>query len=230
MAELRAKGEPLLAQVAELASRRNSQAAETENVSQNWWIKPNAFGGLGRSGTFSATESNYLGGWPGHIKTYTGKFAKVLVVDRRGVSLRGLSTIFTIPWQEITDLEVDGAGSVSKRVTAGRVAVMGIFALAAKKKTKDSMLIVTTASGDQALFHSSRITALELREKLLPIITQIRKAKADAQRSASAANAAGPTASPPTTVADELTKLAQLRDSGILSDEEFASQKARLLG
>lgn len=31
-------------------------------------------------------------------------------------------------------------------------------------------------------------------------------------------------------VADELEKLARLRDSGVLSDEEFASQKAKLLG
>jgi hypothetical protein len=41
-------------------------------------------------------------------------------------------------------------------------------------------------------------------------------------------------ASPPTpasaSVADELAKLVQLRDAGALTDEEFAAQKARLLG
>jgi hypothetical protein len=31
-------------------------------------------------------------------------------------------------------------------------------------------------------------------------------------------------------VADQLRKLAGLRDEGILSEEEFAAQKARLLG
>jgi hypothetical protein len=31
-------------------------------------------------------------------------------------------------------------------------------------------------------------------------------------------------------VADELTKLAQLRDAGVLTDQEFAAQKAKLLG
>jgi hypothetical protein len=31
-------------------------------------------------------------------------------------------------------------------------------------------------------------------------------------------------------VADELAKLVHLRDIGALSDEEFAAQKARLLG
>ena len=43
---------------------------------------------------------------------------------------------------------------------------------------------------------------------------------------------AGPAArdaSPPSSVADELTKLAGLRNQGVLTDEEFAAQKARLL-
>jgi len=31
-------------------------------------------------------------------------------------------------------------------------------------------------------------------------------------------------------VADELAKLAQLRDSGVLTEAEFATQKAKLLG
>lgn len=33
----------------------------------------------------------------------------------------------------------------------------------------------------------------------------------------------------PITVADELTKLADLRDRGLLTEQEFAAQKARLL-
>jgi len=34
----------------------------------------------------------------------------------------------------------------------------------------------------------------------------------------------------PASVADELAKLVQLRDAGALTDEEFAAQKAKLLG
>lgn len=34
----------------------------------------------------------------------------------------------------------------------------------------------------------------------------------------------------PSSLADELKKLAELRDAGVLSDEEFASQKSKLLG
>ncbi len=49
------------------------------------------------------------------------------------------------------------------------------------------------------------------------------------------ATAPGPAAAPPrqaapASVADELAKLVQLRDAGALTDEEFAAQKAKLLG
>jgi len=40
-------------------------------------------------------------------------------------------------------------------------------------------------------------------------------------------NSAG--AAPPVSIADELVKLAQLRDSGVLSPDEFAQAKAKLL-
>jgi len=42
--------------------------------------------------------------------------------------------------------------------------------------------------------------------------------------------AAGAGGTAPASVADELAKLADLRDQGILTDDEFAAQKARLLG
>jgi len=43
-------------------------------------------------------------------------------------------------------------------------------------------------------------------------------------------SAAAPPAPTPMLVADELAKLVQLRDAGALTNEEFAAQKARLLG
>jgi hypothetical protein len=45
-----------------------------------------------------------------------------------------------------------------------------------------------------------------------------------------AAPAPAPPDAPPFNIVDELTKLADLKDRGILTDEEFAVQKARLLG
>ena len=39
-----------------------------------------------------------------------------------------------------------------------------------------------------------------------------------------------PPAAPATDVVEQLTKLAQLRDQGILTEQEFAAQKAKVLG
>jgi uncharacterized protein DUF4429/putative oligomerization/nucleic acid binding protein len=54
----------------------------------------------------------------------------------------------------------------------------------------------------------------------------------DAVEQAIAARAQGAPSSPapPSSTADELKKLAELHDAGVLSDEEFAQQKAKLLG
>jgi hypothetical protein len=43
------------------------------------------------------------------------------------------------------------------------------------------------------------------------------------------AEAIAQTVTPQVSVADELAKLAQLKEAGVLTDEEFAAQKARLL-
>lgn len=197
------------------------------SASKRWWLLPDAFKGFGHNGSFFANETHYLGGWPEHAKTYTGKLTKILVIDRNGVALRGFSVIFTIPWNQITDLDVDGAENASKRLTASRALLLGPLALVAKKKTKNSMLIVTTTSGHQALFHSEQYTASEMRMKLLPIITQIRLAVVDQQPAGPPGMATAPSRA--VSVADELTKLMQLRTSGVLTEQEFAAQKAKLL-
>ncbi len=41
--------------------------------------------------------------------------------------------------------------------------------------------------------------------------------------------AAAPAAAPPVDMMDQLTKLGDLRDRGILTDDEFAAQKAKIL-
>jgi hypothetical protein len=83
-----------------------------------------------------------------------------------------------------------------------------------------------------------------VRELLLPLISEARQKKLMERQSQfihhvtpgtapgapqSPAPAPAP-AAPPVDLADQLRKLATLRDEGILSEEEFAAQKAKLLG
>jgi hypothetical protein len=83
-----------------------------------------------------------------------------------------------------------------------------------------------------------------VRELLLPLISEARQKKLMERQSQfihhvtpgmapgvpqAPAPAPAP-AAPPVDLADQLRKLATLRDEGILSEEEFAAQKAKLLG
>lgn len=79
-----------------------------------------------------------------------------------------------------------------------------------------------------------------LREKLLPLVSEARQKKVMERQSqyvhhmnppaAPAADPAAPPSAAPVDLADQLKKLAELRDQGILTEEEFAAQKAKLLG
>ena len=83
----------------------------------------------------------------------------------------------------------------------------------------------------------------QLRDLLMPLISDARQAKVMERNSqyihyatpppapAAAAPAPAPAASAPEPdITDQLRKLAALRDDGILTEEEFAAQKAKLLG
>ncbi|HAM22774.1 MAG TPA: hypothetical protein DCQ04_10980 [Actinobacteria bacterium] len=75
----------------------------------------------------------------------------------------------------------------------------------------------------------------------MPLISDARQAKV-MERNSQYIHYASPPAAPPAPAApaapavpepditDQLRKLAALRDDGILTDEEFAAQKAKLLG
>jgi len=104
----------------------------------------------------------------------------------------------------------------------------------------------TTASGQVVLDNIEGPHAV--RELLTPLISEARQKKVMERQSqyihhvnpgmapgmAPPAPAPAPApaapAGPPVDLADQLRKLATLRDEGILSEEEFAAQKAKLLG
>lgn len=73
---------------------------------------------------------------------------------------------------------------------------------------------VATA-GDATEFRVTKREAEQVRATLLELMSQPVQQAASSDRSS---------------VADELRKLAELRDAGVLTDAEFAAQKARVLG
>lgn len=79
----------------------------------------------------------------------------------------------------------------------------------------------------------------QVRDLLMPLVSEARQKKLVERQTqyihqvnpaAAAAPAPAAPAAAPVDVADQLKKLADLRDQGVLSEEEFQAQKAKLLG
>ena len=196
-----------------------------------WWTAPNAFKGLGWTGSLNINGCAYMGGYSSHPKTHGN--TNILAVGANGLAYRGLKEIFRIPWSQVADLTVDGPEQASNRITATRLLTMGVFAVAAKKTSKSAVLIIDLHSGEQAVFHTEKLTAPELKAKLAPITSQIHvaaKRKAELTAANTAPVASSPDSAPAGfSVADELMKLKQLCDQGILTEEQFAAQRDKLL-
>jgi hypothetical protein len=124
-----------------------------------------------------------------------------------------------IPWNEVASFEVDGADTIQSRITATRIVALGVFALAAKKKTGSSFLTISLVNGESLLFEVPKISAPELRSRLQPYQVRLNSAPVVSVTSAAIESAA-----------DELLKMAELLDKGLLTADEFAEQKKRLLG
>lgn len=110
----------------------------------------------------TALQVKYLGGPDGSGKPKPA----ALYLDDVGVKLKvSFKTVLEAPWSDISALEVEGPDQVEKRITMTRLVGLGIFALAAKKKSKTAYLTVTTSAGD-FIFESEKLTPQELRGKL----------------------------------------------------------------
>jgi hypothetical protein len=220
--------------LAVLAEKITAGDAVREKIAGGaWWLTADAFKCLGFSQSFSVGETTYHGGWSKHPQSHKNDYLRI---EKGGISLRGVKTIFTIPWDQVIDISVDGPEAASKRVTAGRVAMMGVFALAAKKKTKSTVILIDVLGGDQAVFETAKALPREIAPKLLPLANQARKYGAARSTSSSGGvqtgSAPAPSAAPAPaslSVVDELAKLADLHERGVLSDEEFAAGKSKLL-
>lgn len=198
----------------------------------------------------------YMGG---HREVIFHKNVASLVADPGGLHLKGVvHEIVNIPWPQITDVAVDGAASLGSRLTAERMATLGVLPLAAPKQKSniESYVTITLASGDTPVFHiegtpESKVRAVisnaQQRMAAWPkpsllvktfsstptsfdeVIADAVAAAPKAKRSPVARTQA-PVVHSSSSMTDELAKLVRFHESGALSDEEFTAAKAKLLG
>jgi hypothetical protein len=144
-----------------------------DSAGDTWWLAPKAFHSLG--GYYNITETQYLGGWSGHADSITSKY--FLHIDKAGLTYRKFRAVFCIPWDEIVGLEIVGPEKAQYRITFTRALLVGgVLASAVKKKTQSSVLIARIRTGEEAIFHTDKLSAEKLQRILLPIITQLEQA------------------------------------------------------
>jgi hypothetical protein len=121
-----------------------------------------------------------------------------------------------------TNIGVWGGGFGITGAVEGMLAAKVVNTLTSRTRQYAVLRIMTGSA--EYVFSSTSYDGSALSLTLTPVQVEIRKAQ-----QAKSASLTAPQSSPGS-LADELMKLARLRDDGILSDEEFASAKAKLLG
>jgi hypothetical protein len=94
-------------------------------------------------------------------------------------SLRG-GEAFRIPAEEIVDVAIEGESEVNRRVTMTRLLTVGIFALAAKKKSRHATtyVTVTTREHGEAIFEIGDEEPKRYQAKVSAKIAAMRRAAA----------------------------------------------------
>lgn len=122
---------------------------------------------------------------------------------------------------------LDTAGQIEARFTATRLALMGPFALAfKKKKDKRELFLVIEGQGFSIVQEVPRKREQQARVFVARINGLGRTIVPAAPPAPPAPAAAAGTSK---SIGEQLRELAELRDSGILTDDEFQAQKVRLL-
>ena len=171
-----------------------------------------------RGSRLDALPVEYMGGY-GDMKKAKGI---VTFFEKQTEFSAVMSTKFIIPNGQIKDLVVEGKDDVSRRVTVTRLLLVGIFAFALKKKNKDqeSYITLELTDGQEVILFVDNKAPMALRAKLAKVISAVKQ-------SSQVQVAPQPTQG---SIADELAKLASLKEQGLLTQAEFDNEKSKLLG
>jgi len=174
---------------------------------------------------FTTAICEYLGGHPDIEQRTIGN----IYVNKKGIFFdASLSPKFIyIPIQNIIKSEFKNEEQISKDVTLTRLLAFGIFAFGLKKKRKEvqNYLIVTYDENgieNTIIFESKNASALA--SAMIKARQLYAKENPQEQVSDSAEGN-----SPAKDIPEQIKKLAELMEQGIITQEEFENKKADLL-
>jgi hypothetical protein len=168
----------------------------------------------------SLGTADYLGGYPAFGAACKGR----LSLTSSAVFFAGM----TVDMALVESFEL-GGGQVAKS-KLGAAVLFGVLGALADKDARDrAEIVVHLKTGDAAFFFLEDTSAFEIRAKLMPLVREAGVPfKDEADGEAGQRDAAAQSDSTGG-LADELTKLAKLQESGFLTAEEVAAAKTKLL-
>lgn len=131
-----------------------------------------------------------------------------------------------IPWTWINALTIESPEDIKRRVTATRAAAIGVFALAVKKRVKQTILVLETKY-DDAFFEIDGYETIELRaqmsgwQRYFEVATWIRNYQPPPKQAPVSASTDDPL--------ERIRKLAELKAIGLVSEQEFEEKRVALL-
>jgi hypothetical protein len=126
---------------------------------------------------------------------------------------------FTISNKDIADITFDGKDEFLQQRTITRNLLLA--GKSKKQEVKDGYIVFALSDGQEVMFHIKDKSPMELKAKLSGVVSRIKQGQPTATPSSSTTQGS---------IADEITKLATLKQQGILTQEEFDKKKAQLLG
>jgi hypothetical protein len=170
-------------------------------------------GGEGREAWARFRYADYLGGVPELGKKCGGTLW--FTVEAIGMGL-GKPRHAVIPMSRVKSVEVTAE---APQIRGGVSFIAGMGAVSSREHVSIGAHL---DSGEVAYFTADWLGVTKAKAALSPVL----RAAGIPFHDEAPAGGVGGSAS----TADELGKLAQLRDQGVLTEEEFAAQKAKLLG
>jgi hypothetical protein len=162
----------------------------------------------------------YLGGFVGFNKrqVYNVRIGDTqATVESIAWSQKNAKVLWTMPYDKIKDIRIDTA----ENITATRLLLTGIFAFALKKRHN---YLVIPFEDEHGMMQNPLFEGIHINDIHQAIYQRVGTARARAQPVEQQPQ------EPQVSAYDELAKLAALRDQGVVTEQEFQEQKAKLLG
>lgn len=135
--------------------------------------------------------------------------------------------IVLIPWSDLIEVEAGSEADLRSRVTVSRLLLTGIFAFGLKKERKKGFFISIATPNSLGLFQvntsgsNNRANEKKARVFAAACNSRIRSANPQGIAKAEASSASN---------YDEIEKLGELLNKGLLTQEEFDAKKKKILG